>query len=358
MSIHTFGRRLNRLRDRIVLNAVARWGREYVPLRPHRLNIETSSRCNLECRFCAYPKKHSPKVAMSNEMFFDCIEQAVEMGLTRYQMTPCTGDVFMDPKLLEKLEFLESHPGVEAYSFFTNLTIPSESQLERLLGLSKLTSVTISIYGHDLDSFRKITCSTEKVYRRLVRNLEQVLDRLDDARPAIDVGFRSVRRIPRGTPSELLALLKRFREAGIRVRTSHVYNNWGGYVTQDDVQGLDMVISSDDSSYKLGACALLFTGVQVMATGIVNGCACRDVDATLRIGDLNEQPLREIISSRNEAYMQLIREQQAGEFRPVCRSCDFYKSIYRPRGRDRRDHGHATLPEFLSELPGAVDRAP
>ena len=40
--------------------------------------------------------------------------------------------------------------------------------------------------------------------------------------------------------------------------------------------------------YEGGACVRLFTTVQVMATGIVNGCACRDADATLRLGDLNE----------------------------------------------------------------------
>jgi len=349
MSIHTFGRRVNNLRDRVALGTFAALGREFIPRRPHRLNIETSSICNLSCRFCAYPKKHGPRVSMSNEMFFDCIEQAVEMDLTRYQMTPCTGDVFMDPRLFDKLEYLEAHPRVEAYSFFTNLTIPSEAQIERLLKLGKLSAVTMSVHGHDPDTFVRITGSTEKVYRRLVRNLGLVLERLADARPALDIGFRSTKNVPRDTSSELLAMLQRFRRAGVRIRTSHVYNNWGGYVTQDDVRGLDLDITPADSTYKRGACTLLFTGVQVMATGIVNGCACRDVDATLRIGDLNEKPLREIFTTRNEAYLELIREQQAGEFRPVCRSCDFYRSIYRPRGRDRREHGHVTLARFIAE---------
>jgi MoaA/NifB/PqqE/SkfB family radical SAM enzyme len=65
-----------------------------------------------------------------------------------------------------------------------------------------------------------------------------------------------------------------------------------------------------------------------MATGVVNGCACRDADATLRLGDVNETPLRDIISSRNPIYMDLIDAQQRGDFPPVCGSCDFYSSIY------------------------------
>ena len=85
-----------------------------------------------------------------------------------------------------------------------------------------------------------------------------------------------------------------------------------------------------------------------MATGIVNGCACRDVDVTLRIGDLNETPLAEILSLENEAYMELIEEQQAGNFRPICESCDFYKSIYHMRSTYRKqDTELQTLKEFM-----------
>ena len=85
--------------------------------------------------------------------------------------------------------------------------------------------------------------------------------------------------------------------------------------------------------------------------GIVNGCACRDVDATLRIGDLKERPLREILSSSNQAYMTLIDEQQRDEFRPVCKSCDFYKSIYHSRSIHRK-HGSPlqSIDEFKARL--------
>jgi hypothetical protein len=80
--------------------------------------------------------------------------------------------------------------------------------------------------------------------------------------------------------------------------------------------------------HKNGACVRLLTAIQIMATGIVNGCARRDADATLRLGDLHQKPLKDIVSARNPAYMALIEEQQSAMFRPVCRSCDFYTSIY------------------------------
>lgn len=348
MSIHTLAKSVRNLRNRLEIDANFRRGREFIPVHREMLCIETSSICNLECKFCAYPKKQSPKVTMSDEFFFDCIEQALELGLRHYQLTPCTGDVFMDRHIFTKLEFLEQHAGVRSYEFFTNFTIPTEEDIRRLLGLEKLQHVTLSVYGHDLESFIAITGSTEKVYRRLITNLETLLSLPDQRGFHLEIGFRSTRDVPGGTPSDLLALLQRYRDAGIRVRTSRVYNNWGGMVTQDDVAGLAMDITGGEATYKKGACSLLFTHLQVMATGIVNGCACRDVDATLRIGDLHETPLAEILSRENNAYLELIEEQQEGNFRPICESCDFYKSIYHMRSTYRKQGTRLqTLKEFL-----------
>jgi hypothetical protein len=288
---------------------------------------------------------------MSDALFADCVEQAVAMGLRRFQLTPLTGDVFMDKTLLKKLDFLDSHPDVASYEFFTNFTLPDEAKIEHLFRLQKLSFLTVSIYGHDLDSFVAITRSEPKVYRRLLRNLECLLERVSERSFKLEFGLRSYRRIPAGAATDLLRLLDRFKAAGLRVRMSRKYNNWGGYVSNEDVKGLDIDITSDDAYYKKGACTLLFTDVQVMATGVVNACACRDVDATLKIGDLREQPLREILSTRNAAYMQIIREQQRGAYRPICRSCDFYKSIYRKRsGYWKGDVPVLNLRETLENL--------
>jgi sulfatase maturation enzyme AslB (radical SAM superfamily) len=310
-------------------------GRERVPSQPDILFIETSSTCNLKCRFCPYDKKQNLKTTMSDAMFEDCVNQAVALGYRNFELTPCTGDIFMDRRILKKLQFLEDHPQVEGYHFFTNFSIPKTQQIARLLELRKLKVVTVSIYGHDLPSFIAITKSTETVYRRLLRNLETLYAGLADAKFKLSIGHRTATDAPRRPASDLAKILERFRARGIPTRKSHIYNNWGGMISSADVEGLAINVTSAENTYKNGACSLLFTTVQVLATGIVNGCACRDVEATLQIGDIKTTPLRDIISGGNPAYRQLIEEQQRGEFRPVCRSCDFYKSIYHHRERDR-----------------------
>ena len=358
MSFATFEKSLRNtlIRAEIEFNRARK--REFIPIARDLLHIETSSACNLKCRFCAYDKKQSPRVVMSNAMFFDCVEQAVALGMNRFELTPCTGDVFMDRRFFEKLEFLDAHPGVRGYEFFTNFTIPRPRDVERLLKAAKLDHLTISIYGHDLESFMAIAVSTEKIYRRLIANLEALLKLLPQRRFGLGIGLRSNRHVPRRHASDLLRLLHRYEQAGIKVGRSRVYNNWGGYITQKDVEGLDIDITGADTVYKSGACALLLTTVQVMATGVVNGCACRDVDATLRIGDIAERPLREILSPDNEVYMRLIEEQQRGEFRPICGTCDFYKSIYHHRsGLKRNKAATLTLDEFKQSLRSQGEKA-
>jgi radical SAM protein with 4Fe4S-binding SPASM domain len=260
----------------------------------------------------------------------------------------------MDRHIFNKLEFLEGNPRVEGFEFFTNFTIPKQKDIQRLVDFKKLNNVVISVYGHDLESFIAITKSTEKVYDRLCQNLETLLRILPKRPFKLEVAVRSTMRAPRNGPSKLMQIVRRFQRAGVDVsRSSGIYNNWGGYITEDDVKGLPISIGGREAVYKRGVCTLLLTTVQIRATGVVNGCSCRDVDTTLRIGDLNESLLRDIISSRNETYMRLIDEQQADQFRPVCQSCDFYQSIYHNR-RSYRRNGLQTqsLAEFKAELDG------
>jgi hypothetical protein len=75
------------------------------------------------------------------------------------------------------------------------------------------------------------------------------------------------------------------------------------------------------------------------------------VDASLTIGNVNETPLADIVSPDNPRYMAIIEQQQRGEFAAICRSCDFYKSIYHHRSHYRRE-GIAvmTLEQFKAQI--------
>ena len=352
MSKATVVKAVRNARNAVAINFNRVMRREFIPRQAGFLNIETSSVCNLKCCFCAYPKKHSPKITMRDAYFENYVGQALDMGYRHFDLTPCTGDIFMDRHIFNKLEFLESNPRVQSYLFFTNFTVPKTKDIERLFSLNKISGITISVYGHDLPSFLAVTNSTEKVYRRLVRNLETLYGLLGQRKFQLRLGFHEARRRFHRSRSDLTRIVEKIEKAGVAVRRyKSVYNNWGGFITKEDVAGLPIEVGSNDEIYKNGACVRLLTAVQIMSTGIVNGCACRDPDATLRIGNLKEKPLREILSAKNPAYMQLIAEQQKGEFQPVCKSCDFYASIYHKSSGYRKSGTELqSLSEFIAEL--------
>jgi hypothetical protein len=327
-------------------------GREFIPALRDLIYIETSSLCNLDCRFCAYPKKRGARTTMPQPLFESCARQAVELGYRRVDLTPCTGDVFMDRGLFAKLRFLEEHPDILSYGFHTNFTVPDRDDIQQLMRLGKLKDVVISVYGCDQASFKAITQSTGKVYQRLIDNLEFLLPRRDQRKFALMLSVHPGRPSLRGVSSDITRLITQFAKVGVTIKIHKgVYNNWGGYINKQDVSGLPIEIVAPGAIYKNGACVRLMTAVQIMATGIVNGCACRDVDATLRLGDVKAMPLRDIISSRNTTYMELIDTQQRGEFQPICHNCDFYASIYRQSSAYRKE-GVAleTLAQFKAAL--------
>jgi hypothetical protein len=342
-----------RLRNTLIGMEVAvnrRLRREFIPAVTRTFFIETSSVCNLKCRFCAYDKKQSPRVTMDDALFARTVDQAVALGYTDFELTPCTGDVFMDRGLLAKCAVMDRHAGVRSYGFFTNLTVPTPRTLEALLGLRKLDRMAISLYGHDEASFTAIARAGPRLYRRLLANLEWLLARRSDWPFRLTLALRSTADAPRGPSTDLLALAQRFAAAGVPLeRSDGVYSNWGGQVSAADVQGLAMHIQPGAPVRKTGPCVKLFDSIQVTASGVVNGCSCRDAETTLAIGDVRRQPLHEIVSPANAAYMTLIAEQEAGQFRPVCRDCDYYRSIYHQPSNYRREKiAVQTRAEFLA----------
>lgn len=306
---------------------------EFIPNPKEHLYIEVSNICNLRCRFCAYSKSlNNKKEIMSNETFFSIVDRATNFGYFSFGLTPIVGEVFVDPNFIEKIIYLENHPKVEHYSFFSNFTLVTEQIIDDLLKTKKIKELYISLYGHDLDSFIEITGSNQKSYKKLILNLNYLYSRAKDIRFKINFGLRTSRSFEslEKCGSELCQIVKAIiSKIKSKITILKSFNTWGGFITQEDVKGLDMIINDISDYHKNGACSLIFYKNQVMVDGIVNACACRDINATLKIGDLNKQEFNEIYSKNNKDYMYIIETQQRGKFNPICKNCDFYRSIYK-----------------------------
>jgi MoaA/NifB/PqqE/SkfB family radical SAM enzyme len=311
-------------------------GRTYVPRPRKQIFIETSSRCNLACRFCAYPKRTEPGSFMDPDRFRALVDEAAALGCDQVVLTPMLGEMFADPTIGEKFAILEAHEGIRSFLFYSNFILPDADAVRALGALKKLREIHISVYGHDLDSFTAVTRKPAAQYDRLAANLETLsrLPALAERGCIVHFSVRTVAGIGiDGLPeTEVTRPLLRLRDEGRAVvHVADTYDTWGGTVTDDDVAPIGVTLTKGTDMYKYGACSLLFGAVQVRADGTVHACACRDVDGSLRIGNVADAPLARIVSLSNDRYRALIDDQQRGKFLPNCRSCSMYSSIFDSR---------------------------
>lgn len=323
----------------------------YIPEPKTHLYLEPTNLCNLKCKFCAYPKVNYKKRAQSNEVFEKIINDATTHGFKDFGLTPITGEVFADKTIEEKILFLESHEGVESFSFYSNFVLASEERINFLLSLKKLSRMSISIYGHDFESFSSLTKGSRRQYDRLVNNLNYLSSKYQRNIPfELEVALRTTKDFDKNMQkSDLWDGIKAFDDSVTLAETIE-YDNWGGLVTQEDLNGININLK-DKPVKKIGACALIFYKNQVHSDGKVNACACRDVTRSMEIGDINEQSFAEIYSTKNQKLMGLIESQQRGEFSPICDNCSFYRSIYTKYNiYDQKEFQLITLQDYLESL--------
>ena len=308
---------------------------QYIPDIFNNINIETSSVCNLGCKFCGYTKRDEniyPFKVMSDEDFSLNVKQAEIYGFKNIGLSPVSGDIFMDKNISNKLNILEN-ANIEGYYFYSNFIATNLKQIDNLFEYKKIKFIGLSIYGHDEKSHIKIAQSNSVSYLRLIKNLDYLYNKIKtknlifnlsiDQRDKNDFDLNE-------DNSKLSTVIKKIlglKHKKIKYEFETNYNNWGGLIKEKDISGLGINLN-DENKLKVGACSLLFSRLIIGADNTVNACACRDANYSLRIGNTKQNSLKEIISLKNEKYKKIINNHEKGIYPDICKSCDFYTSIY------------------------------
>jgi uncharacterized Fe-S cluster-containing radical SAM superfamily protein len=291
---------------------------------------------------------------MAEDLFRKGIDGAVELGIEEVALTPINGDVFMDRKIIDRMLYIE-RSRIESHIFYTNFIGADEPIISALFAMKKCRFMEISLYGHDLKSFKKITNRGETQYKKLVDNL-LILERYLPLKRngfEIVISFRTYRsfRLDTAADNKLLDVVRRLRTNGLEVGISSNADNWGGDITINDISDIEMDLTEGRHLYRKGPCGLPFDSIQVTSTGKVNACACRDPRGTLELGDLQSEALADILSPRNSLWTKLINDQAAGRFNAACASCGFYQSIHDERRADAFGAtGSISIEEFISRM--------
>ena len=339
---------------------------QYIPDIFNNINIETSSVCNLGCRFCGYTKRDEnryPFKVMSDEDFNLNVKQAEIYGFKNVGLSPVSGDIFMDKNISNKLNILEN-ANIEGYYFYTNFIATNLVQIDNLFKYKKIKFIGLSIYGHDEKSHIKIAQSNSVSYLRLIKNLGYLYNKIkvNNFNFTISIDQRDAKNFNLYKDnSELSIVIKKIiglKNKNIKYEFETNYNNWGGLIKKKDINGLGIDLN-DENKFKVGACSLLFSRLIIGADNTVNACACRDANYSLRIGNTKKNSLREIISIRNKKYQEIINNHEKGHYPEICKSCDFYTSIYSKKhnlGLVAVNKPKIKLNDFYKILKSRVDK--
>ena len=293
---------------------------------PCELHIEGTNICNAKCTFCAYRKMERPKETMSMELFQRVIDEYVAMGGKNVYLTPIVGEPLVDSSIFERLDYLWQFPQIEAVNFNTNAILLSPKVSERLLAYGDKLRIFVSFGGFDRETY-KSTMGVD-YFNRVWRNIEAFIEAKQRTNSSMNftIGIRCPSSKCTGEIWEKVCAYEKeglINMLGLGLK----YDSWAGKVKPEELRniGLPPVVSP----HKRGACEMLYAKPVILANGKVNACACRDVEAELIIGDINESPLKELWES--PAIEELIDRHEKGDFPDVCQRCTHYVSVYNQR---------------------------
>jgi radical SAM protein with 4Fe4S-binding SPASM domain len=128
--------------------------------------VETTAKCNLYCPMCPRETHKQPKEDMTDAIFQRLVEGAQHSG--EHMMLIGLGEPFLDPKIIDRIEYCEQH-GVSTL-LSTNGTLLDTVNAERLLN-TPLKHITLSFDGATKESYEyyRKGAKFEKVRENFVR---------------------------------------------------------------------------------------------------------------------------------------------------------------------------------------------
>lgn len=294
-------------------------------VRFHKVNIEISNICNLQCSFC--PEVVREKRLMEPELFRRIVR---EVGPLTEQVTlHLMGEPLVHPRLGELLGECVT-AGVPVY-LVTNGVLLQRADRPGLLLHPAIRQVCFSLHSFH-DNFGDVDPS--EYLGRIFAFTEKALVE----RPELYINFRlwNLDQV-RGTGSQnrrmLEAVFDRFARielegADVRRRKSHRLKGrlYLHFDTEFTWPSLDLPVTGDH-----GTCKGLSTHFGILVDGTVVPC-CLDKEAAIPLGNIGVEPIERILASpRAQAILSGFKQGRLVE--DLCRRCPYIERFSVPGAR-------------------------
>jgi MoaA/NifB/PqqE/SkfB family radical SAM enzyme len=308
---------------------------EKMRLRPYELHLELTNVCNAVCIFCPYQFQKRPHTFMSDDVFYKAVGDFVACGGGGVGLTPIVGDSLIDPKFLERLQYLRSMPAIDRIWVTTNGILLDKVGIEAILDAG-ISSIAISTSGFEQKSYERIFQS--KQYTRMRDNVLALLEaNTRRGNPVmITIALRTDRPLNDVMKDPDFQPILKHKPL---IDFAWSYMSAGGRITRDMLPA-QMKLRSVGA--KKEPCVNIINSPYVLADGRVIGCSCvaaMDAVDDLLIGDIGESSLVEIW--RGPKARNLLEQFRPGNtLNDTCEACDMYRdlSLYRTsEGRKRAE---------------------
>ncbi|MFP5520093.1 MAG: radical SAM/SPASM domain-containing protein [Bdellovibrionia bacterium] len=280
----------------------------------HKINIEISNICNLQCSFC--PEVQRPKKLMDLDLFGKIIEQAAP--LTEQVCFHLMGDPLVHPDL-EKMVEICAHYQVPIF-LVTNGVLLRDKTIKALLS-PQFRQINFSLHSYpDNHPDRDPTPYLEKVFSFVDQAMQEF--------PNLFINYRLWNLdAPNGKNENNLLMLKKIEEryqwqapSAIDVR-----ENKSIWITKKLFLHFDTEFTWPSMDLPVlgtsGTCYGLRSHIGILVDGTVVPC-CLDHQGAIPLGRLSERSLLEILEGdKAQAILKGFRERRLVE--DLCQRCQY-----------------------------------
>jgi radical SAM protein with 4Fe4S-binding SPASM domain len=280
------------------------------------LLIETTNNCNLKCAIC--PRRVMKRAVnnMDHNLFKKIIAET--KPYTRFIWLHGMGEPLMDPLLEQRIVHCKKN-NIKA-GISTNAALLTKKRSEALIKAG-LDRIILCLDGVKKETYEKIRVNAE--FEKTVANIKNFLELKKTLKSDIYVMLQII--YTDETKKEISKFKETWNDYPINEIVIKKFNTWG-----DQTEGIKE-LSKPELYYpasnikKRPACYYLWHSFVILSDGRVVPC-CRDYDAKIVLGDLNNQSLEEIWNSK---ILKKIREDQInGKFNNgLCNNCLEYPPI-------------------------------
>tara|TARA_B100000959_G_scaffold282635_1_gene349510 strand:+ start:172 stop:1164 length:993 start_codon:yes stop_codon:yes gene_type:complete len=253
---------------------------------PYVIYIETSSFCNLECKFCPQhiSPEHIVKDNMSVETFTKLINEIKNFKTKPKVMRFCgLGDPLFNKKFVNILKIAYESEAVEKLELISNGLLLNEKIIPSLA--QYLDRIIISIEGLSSGDYQKF--ALRKVnYEKFLSNLKFLSEQKKKAKLHIKIHNSAVQ-----TKDKQIKFFDIFSNIADEIYIENLVNLWPEITSNLGLESGHRFDGGDLNKVKV--CPQIFKSMQINSDGRVIPC-CIDWKGLNIIGDVKKKTLKEI----------------------------------------------------------------